>query len=63
MDYASFINRLRKKGDTWLVIDVVIEGVSLVSTDRAQFAEIVSRGGPTELLRQLREKNSRPASQ
>jgi phospholipid transport system substrate-binding protein len=51
--------RLRKKDGPWLVIDVIIEGVSLVSSDRSQFAEILGRGGPSELLKQMREKNLR----
>jgi phospholipid transport system substrate-binding protein len=50
--------RLRKRDDTWEVIDVIIEGISLVSSYRSQFAEILARGGPTELLKLLREKNA-----
>jgi phospholipid transport system substrate-binding protein len=50
--------RLRKKDGPWLLIDVIIEGVSLVSSYRSQFAEILGHGGPDELLRQLREKNA-----
>ena len=52
MDY-----RLRKKGGVWYVIDVSIEGVSLVSSYRSQFAEVLGQGGPDELLRRLRAKN------
>jgi phospholipid transport system substrate-binding protein len=49
--------RLRKDaaGD-WRIIDVVAEGISLVSNLRSQFQEIVSNGGPEELLRVLRAK-------
>ncbi len=53
MDY-----RLRSRGGEWRVIDVVIEGISLVSNYRDQFKEILSRGGPDQLLRELREKNA-----
>ncbi len=49
--------RMREKKGVWRVIDVVIEGVSLVANFRSQFVSIVSRGGPEELLRQLKEKN------
>ena len=49
--------RLRQRQERWRVIDVVIEGVSLVANFRSQFVEIVSSGGPEELLRQLRDKN------
>jgi phospholipid transport system substrate-binding protein len=54
--------RLRRKGRNkdgpWMVIDVIVEGVSLVSSYRAQFAEVLSHKDPSELLKQLREKNA-----
>jgi phospholipid transport system substrate-binding protein len=50
--------RMRQKGDEWLVIDVVIEGISMVSNFRDQFKEVLSRGGPEHLLEKLREKNA-----
>lgn len=49
--------RMRKRDGPWLVIDVVIEGVSLVSNFRSQFQEVVSEGGPELLLKRLKEKN------
>ena len=51
--------RMRDKSGTWLVIDVVIEGISTVSNFRDQFREVLSRGGPDHLLDVLREKNAR----
>ena len=59
-DGALIDYRMRKRDAGWLVIDVVIEGVSLVSNFHSQFAGIVGRGGPEALLRQLREKNMNP---
>lgn len=58
MDY-----RLRKRAGSWRVIDVKIEGVSLISSFRSQFKEVLSRGGPEEVLRRLKEKTkaARPA--
>ena len=50
--------RLRQKGGTWRIIDVVIEGVSLVSNFRSQFQDIVSNGGPDRLLVLLKQKNA-----
>jgi phospholipid transport system substrate-binding protein len=50
--------RLRKQGEAWLVIDIVIEGISLVSNYRDQFKSIVSSGGPELLLERLKEKNA-----
>ena len=56
---GAMINyRARLRDDRWLAIDVVIEGVSLVSNFRSQFQPILSQGGPEELLRRLREKNA-----
>ncbi len=52
--------RLRKRDDNWRIIDVVIEGVSLVANFRSQFQEIISSKGIDELLRLLREKNLDP---
>jgi len=50
--------RLREENDEWKVIDIVIEGVSLVANFRSQFQDIVSSGGPEKLLKLLREKNA-----
>ncbi len=49
--------RLRNREGEWRVIDVVIEGISLVSNYRDQFKEVLARGGPDHLLEQLRKKN------
>jgi phospholipid transport system substrate-binding protein len=51
--------RLRKEGDAWRIIDIIIERVSLVSNFRSQFQEIIGQGGPTKVLDLLREKNAR----
>lgn len=50
--------RLRKSDSDWRVIDVVIEGISMVSNYRDQFKSIVSSGGPELLIEKLREKNA-----
>ncbi len=49
--------RLRNRNGEWKVIDIVVEGISFVSSYRAQFKELWSRGGADNLLRNLREKN------
>lgn len=51
--------RLRQKDGVWKIIDVVAEGVSLVSNFRSQFQDVVSNGGPERLLALLREKNAK----
>jgi phospholipid transport system substrate-binding protein len=55
---ATIDYRLRQREDRWLVIDVIVEGISLVSNFRDQFKEVLARGGPEELLEALRAKNA-----
>jgi phospholipid transport system substrate-binding protein len=50
--------RMRKLGEEWRIIDVVIEGISLVANFRDQFKEVIARGGPEALLQQLKQKNA-----
>jgi phospholipid transport system substrate-binding protein len=54
--------RLRKVGDEWRIIDVTIEGVSLVANFRSQFQDIMASGGPDRLLALLGEKNAKGES-
>jgi len=49
--------RLINKGGRWLVYDVVIEGVSLVSNYRTQFNRIITGQGYGELVKKLRTKS------
>jgi phospholipid transport system substrate-binding protein len=51
--------RMRQRDGTWKIIDVIIEGVSLVSNFRSQFQDVVASGGPERLLTLLREKNAK----
>ena len=50
--------RLRVRDDRWMVIDVTIEGVSLVQNFRTQTQEIISDVGVDRLIEKLREKNA-----
>ncbi len=56
-DGAEIAYRLRNRKDRWRIIDVVIEGVSLVSNYRSQFAEVLNTGSIDDLLAKLRSKN------
>ena len=56
-DQAEISYRLRYRKDRWRIIDVVIEGVSLVSNYRSQFAEVLNGGTIDDLLAKLRDKN------
>lgn len=57
-DGATVDYRMRLIAGKWRVIDVVIEGVSLVANFRSQFADVIAKGGPQELLKRLKEKNA-----
>jgi phospholipid transport system substrate-binding protein len=57
-DGATVDYRMRLLGGKWQVIDVVIEGISLVSNFRSQFADVIAQGGPQELLKRIQEKNA-----
>lgn len=49
--------RLRQRGGAWRMIDVVVEGVSLVSNWRSQFREVLGGRTPDKLIEHLRQKN------
>jgi len=44
------------------VIDVVIENISLVSSFRQQFADVLAKSGPTGVLARLKERNAARAA-
>ena len=48
--------RLRQSTGSWKIIDVIIEGVSLVSSYRSQFQEVMANGGIDRLLKLMQEK-------
>lgn len=54
--------RLLKEGNKWMVYDVVIEGVSLVSNYRSQFNKIINEKGYNELVKKMRTKNEEIAA-
>jgi phospholipid transport system substrate-binding protein len=48
---------LEKKADAWKVYDIVIEGVSLVTNYRGQFAQEIRQNGIDSLIKKLGDKN------
>lgn len=62
--------RVRLKGNEWLVYDVIVEEVSLISNYRSSYNEIIRQEGFDGLLKRLEEKvkelktalHTRPAS-
>lgn len=56
-DGSEIAYRLRNRKDAWKIIDVVIEGVSLVSNYRSQFATVLNGGDIDDLIAKLKDKN------
>ena len=48
---------LSKNSGKWLVFDIVIEGVSLVTNYRSQFSSEIKRNGMDTLIKKLSKKN------
>jgi|SRR5262245_32478179 len=48
--------RMHKKNDRWMVYDVAIEGVSLVSNYRTQFNKIIQTSSFQELVNKMKNK-------
>jgi len=57
-EIAKVEYRLRQKEDGWKIIDVTIDGVSLMANFRAQFQEIMANGGIDRVMKLLRDKNA-----
>ena len=49
--------RLVNQNGKWMVYDVIIEGVSLVSNYRSQFNKIITNSGYDKLVQKLQSKN------
>jgi phospholipid transport system substrate-binding protein len=48
--------RMHRKGDRWLVYDVIIEGVSLVANYRTQFNKIIQTDSYQALIKKMKNK-------
>ena len=57
----AVVYRLIKLPAGWRIYDVLIEGVSFVANYRAQFDEIIQRGGAPAVIRSLETKLAQPA--
>lgn len=49
--------RLIKTGNTWLIYDFSIDGVSLARNHQEQFAPTIRQGGLAKLIEQLKQNN------
>ena len=61
-DEYSLDYRFLKEGSRWMVYDVVIEGVSLVSNYRSQFNKIILNQGYGVLVKKLKTKSEEIAA-
>jgi len=57
VDYA-----MRKTPEGWKIYDIVVEGMSLVLTYRAEFDQVTRQAGVDGLIKRLAEKNSPPST-
>jgi len=55
----SMLYKLYKSRDSFKIYDIEIEGVSLISTYRSQFHEILSKGSVDELLLKLEKPENK----
>jgi phospholipid transport system substrate-binding protein len=53
---VAVVYRMKRLPAGWRIYDVLIEGVSFVSNYRAQFEEIIQKGGPPAVIRTLEAK-------
>jgi phospholipid transport system substrate-binding protein len=58
-DPTSVNYRLHRVRDEWKIYDVVVEDVSLVVNYRSQFNRILAKGSFEDLLRQMKDKDSK----
>jgi phospholipid transport system substrate-binding protein len=58
----AVVYRMIKLPAGWRIYDVLIEGVSFVSNYRAQFEELIQKGGAPLVIRTLETKLAAPAS-
>jgi len=50
--------RLFRRGDRWMVYDINIEGISLVSNYRTQFNKIIQTSGYSSLVERMKVKQN-----
>lgn len=50
--------RMHVSGGEWKVVDIVVDGVSLVSTYRGSFASQIKKSGLDSLIRKLSQRNA-----
>lgn len=51
--------KIREAGSTYKIYDIVVEGISLITTQRAEFDSVISRKGLDALIKALNKKANR----
>jgi len=49
-------SRLLQKGDRWLIYDILVENLSLISNYRSQFDRVIRTSGYPELVKRLQAR-------
>ena len=58
----SMLYKLYESEQAWKIYDLEIEGVSIITTYRSQFNDILSKGTIDDLLKKLEEPENKPPS-
>ncbi len=58
----SMLYKLYKSKQNWKIYDIEIEGVSIITTYRSQFNEVLSKGTIDDLLKKLEEPENKPSA-
>jgi phospholipid transport system substrate-binding protein len=58
----AMLYKLYKSKQNWKIYDIEIEGVSIITTYRSQFDEVLSKGTIDDLLKKLEEPESKPSA-
>ena len=58
----SMLYKLYKSKQNWKIYDIEIEGVSIITTYRSQFEQVLSKGTIDDLLKKLEEPENKPSA-
>jgi phospholipid transport system substrate-binding protein len=58
----SMLYKLYKSKQEWKIYDIEIEGVSIITTYRSQFDEVLSKGTIDDLLKKLQEPENKQST-
>ena len=58
-DDLTAVYKLRDKGGEWLIYDIVVNDISLVTSYRSAFSSEIEKGGIDGLIKTLKERNAK----